>query len=175
MLGYAHPGHGVDDFGSGLSHPLNGLDHILAMLAVGLWAVQAGGLALWCLPLAFVSSMVAGGLAGRTHLPLPMVEHGIFASVVILGALLASATRLDLGLSASIVGFFGLFHGYAHGAEMPDSAGALSYGSGFVLAAMLLHGVGIGGALIVERFARMPWLRFAGAGLALAGFLLFIA
>jgi urease accessory protein len=175
MLAQAHPGHGINGFGSGISHPLGGLDHILAMIAVGLWAVQTGKSARWGLPLAFVGAMIFGGLAGMVYVPRPFVEHGILASVVILGALLASATRLSLGFSLAAAGVFGLFHGYAHGAEISDSAGAWSYHAGFALATVLLHALGIGAALLMERFARFQCLRPVGAAIALAGFLLFIA
>ena len=172
----AHPGHGANGFGSGMSHPFSGLDHILAMIAVGLWGVQTGGRARWCLPLAFVVAMIAGSLAGMAHAPLPFVEHGILASVVILGALLASATRLPLVASIVACGVFSMFHGYAHGAEMSASVSAWSYNAGFAVATMLLHGTGMGAALIVDRFARLQCLRAAGAAIALAGLLLvFIA
>src|SRR5581483_9875318 len=123
-LAQAHPGmpghtHG---FSNGFSHPLTGLDHICAMVAVGLWAAQRGGRALWLVPATFVFVMIVGGVFGMGHAGIPCVEQGIAASVLILGILITAAIRLPLAASAAIVGLFALFHGYAHGAEMPETA-----------------------------------------------------
>ncbi len=145
-LAQAHPGipghtHGFDN---GLFHPLTGLDHICAMIAVGLWAAQRGGRALWLVPLTFVSVMAFGGALGMSGIALPFVETGIVASVLILGVLIAAAVRLPLMASAAMVGLFALFHGFAHGAEMPDTASGLVYGIGFIAATAILHLCGIG-------------------------------
>ena len=135
----------------GLSHPISGLDHILAMVAVGLWAAQIGGRALWLVPSAFMLAMAGSSIWGHFGLPLPGVESGIIASDFVLGALILFATRLPLAVSMSIVGALAVFHGYAHGAEMPATASGLTYGAGFILSTALLHLVGIGMGLLIER------------------------
>jgi urease accessory protein len=170
-LAQAHPGapghtHG---FSNGLLHPLTGLDHICAMVAVGLWAAQRGGRALWLVPLTFVSIMVIGGILGMGGVGIPYVEQGIAASVLVLGIFIAAAVRLPLAASAAIVGLFALFHGYAHGAEMPDTASGLAYGIGFVVATASLHLCGISLGLIAQRFASAKLIRFAGGAIAGCG------
>jgi urease accessory protein len=167
----AHAGHsgGNAGFWSGLMHPFSGLDHILAMVAVGLWAVQLGGKALWTLPLTFVGTMAIGGLLGRLNLPLPLVEPGIIASGIILGGLIVAATRLPLVMSMSLVAFFAIFHGYAHGAEMPQGGSALTYGLGFVIATALLHFIGIASAYGGERLLKAEAVRWAGGVIMLGG------
>src|SRR5579883_978366 len=131
VLASAHPGHGTHGFASGFSHPLLGLDHILAMVAVGLWAAQLGGRSLWAVPATFVGVMSVGGMLGLLGVPLPMVEAGILASVLILGLFIATAVRLPLAASMLLVGAFALFHGHAHGTEIPATASGLTYGLGF--------------------------------------------
>jgi len=168
-IAQAHPGHGVTSFSAGFTHPLTGLDHILAMVAVGLWAVQLGGRAVWLVPISFVATMIVGGALGMAHFPLPFVEHGILASVFILGLLVAFAARVPLAVSMTVVGLFALFHGHAHGAEMPDTAGGLSFGAGFVMATALWHCLGIGAGLAIGRLAQMKLVRFAGGAILLAG------
>jgi urease accessory protein len=149
----AHTGVGdITGFWHGLEHPISGLDHILAMLAVGLWAAQMGGKALWIVPGAFVTAMVASSVMGHFGLPLPGVEQGILASDVILGLLLLFAARLPLALSAGIVAILAIFHGYAHGAEMPTTASGLAYGFGFIISTTLLHLAGIGIGLGLDRY-----------------------
>jgi urease accessory protein len=170
-LAQAHPGapghtHG---FSNGLLHPLTGLDHICAMVAVGLWAAQRGGRALWLVPLTFVSIMVIGGILGMGGVGIPYVEQGIAASVLVLGIFIAAAVRLPLAASAAIVGLFALFHGYAHGAEMPDTASGLAYGIGFVVATASLHLCGISLGLSAQRFASAKLIRFAGGAIAGCG------
>ena len=140
---HAHPGHDTASFGAGLVHPLGGLDHILAMLAVGLWVAQLGGRARWMAPATFIGVMTLGGALGLAHVSLPFVEQGILLSVLVLGVLIAAAVRLPLVASAAIVGLFALCHGFAHGAEMPDTAAGFTYGAGFALATALLHGSGL--------------------------------
>lgn len=149
----AHTGVGdVTGFWHGLEHPIGGLDHILAMLAVGLWAAQMGGKALWLVPGAFITAMIGSSVMGHFGLPLPGVEQGIVASDFILGMLLLFAVRLPLALSAGIVGMLAIFHGYAHGAEMPETASGLAYGFGFIISTTLLHVAGIGIGLGIDRY-----------------------
>lgn len=138
----AHPGHGAS-YMAGLAHPLFGIDHLLAMLAVGIWAAQLGGRAMWLVPASFVTVMAAAGSLGMAGIPLPMVESGIATSVLLLGLLVAFAAKLPLALGSGLVALFAVFHGYAHGAEMPQSGLAWQYGLGFVLSTVLLHGLGL--------------------------------
>lgn len=157
---------------AGFTHPLSGLDHILAMVAVGLWSAQIGRRAMWVVPSAFVGMMAFGfGLAvAGTHLP--FVEPAILASVVALGLLIATVTRMETTACAAIVGVFALFHGYAHGGEL-GAAGVLPFGVGFAIATALLHVAGIGLGLGVGRlssgrvFSRLLGGLTAFAGLAL--------
>jgi urease accessory protein len=175
-LAQAHPGlpghtHG---FFNGVAHPLTGLDHICAMVAVGLWAAQRGGRALWAVPLAFVSVMALGGMLGMAGGSLPFVETGIATSVLILGVLIAASVRLPLLMSVFIVGMFALFHGYAHGAEMPATASGLAYGIGFMIATASLHLCGIGLGLAARQLGSMQLIRYAGGTIAVCGVYLFI-
>jgi urease accessory protein len=163
--------HGLHDSGTflaGAMHPVGGLDHVLAMLAVGLLAAQMAGRALWALPLAFVAAMLAGGAMGAAGLPFPAVEPMILASIVILGALVALALRLPLTVTLALTAVFGLAHGWAHGAEGP-AAGLALYAAGFAGATAGLHLAGIA----LGRGLSAPLLRGLGAvaasgGLALA-------
>ncbi|MDQ5908454.1 MAG: urease accessory protein [Pseudomonadota bacterium] len=159
------------DFATGLAHPFGGLDHLLAMVAVGLWAAQRGGRALWLVPMTFVLTMAVGGLLGFLGVTLPGVELGIAGSVLILGLLVALASRLSLAASMGLVGLFALFHGYAHGAEMAAESSALWYSLGFLLATATLHISGIGIALAT----RQNLLRVSGAAIAASGVLLLAA
>jgi urease accessory protein len=165
------PGATEAGFAAGFAHPLFGLDHLLAMIAVGLWASQLGGRALWLVPTSFVGVMAAGAALG-TIAALPAVELGIIGSLVVLGALVAFAARLPLAAVAAIVGAFALFHGHAHGAEMPATASAL-YAFGFVAATALLHGIGVVAGLYSRSTA--AWLvRASGAAVAATGLVLLI-
>ncbi len=140
----AHTGHGeVSGFTYGLMHPIGGLDHVLAMVAVGLLAYLLGGAALWGLPLAFITAMAAGGALALAGFHLPFVEAGIGLSVVVIGAMVALGKTTPGLLAAALTAVFAVFHGHAHGAEMPATASGLSYGIGFVLATALLHAGGI--------------------------------
>lgn len=174
-LVYAHTG---ADHGTGLlhgiGHPLGGLDHILAMVAVGIWAAQISGRAVWAVPATFVTVMVIGGAIGITGTAIPFVEHGIVISVLILGVLIAAALRLPLSASAAIVGLFALFHGHAHGAEMPAALSGVSYGAGFILTTAVLHVTGILLGLSLQKSARFQTVRFAGAAIAAGGVFLLI-
>jgi len=173
-LAHAHPGHGAEigGIGWGLAHPFTGLDHILAMIAVGLWAVQLGKRALWVLPLTFVSTMAAGAALGMGGVRMPFVEPAILAGVIGLGALVAFAMRLPLGASAALVAVAAFFHGQAHGSEMPVNASGLLTAVGFVLATAVLHAVGIAGGLTLQRAAQQRAIRAAGGAILSAAVLL---
>jgi urease accessory protein len=165
----AHTGAGpIDGFAHGLLHPLGGLDHLLAMVAVGLWAGLIGGRARLAYPAAFLFAMALAGLWGMSGAALPGVEIGIAVSVVVLGAAIALAASPPLAAGAAACAIFAIFHGFAHGAELPASQSGLGYAAGFMLATAALHGAGL---LLAALFAvRMPALaRMAGGGLALAG------
>ncbi|HZW25935.1 MAG TPA: HupE/UreJ family protein [Gallionella sp.] len=163
-LAYAHPGQ-AGGLAHGLAHPFTGLDHLCAMIAVGLWAAQTGGRQAWLVPLFFVAIMAQGGLLGMAGIAVPFAETGIVLSLLVLGLLVAAAVRLPLALSAGIGGVFALFHGYAHGVEMPPGESAFAYFSGFVLASILLSMSGFSLGLLV----RTHMTRFAGAAVAFAG------
>lgn len=167
-LAMAHPGHEAGDaFASGLGHPVGGLDHVLAMVGVGLWAATTGGRALWAMPLAFVLAMLGGGVAGALGVPFPAVEPMILASIVLLGVAVALALRPPLPLALGGIALFGLAHGHAHGAEGPVSGMAL-YALGFVLATAALHGAGLLAGLGLARLNSRA-ARAMGGGTALAG------
>lgn len=171
----AHTGHGdTASFAHGFAHPLLGLDHLLAMIAVGLWAAQIGARALWLVPAAFVGVMAAGAAAAVSGLGLPVVEIGVVGSVLVLGVLVALAPRLPLWAPAAIVGLLALFHGHAHGTEMPEGASGLAYGIGFVLATATLHGVGLAMGLSATRLSGIA-LRAGGAAIAAGGIALMLA
>jgi urease accessory protein len=166
----AHPGHGADGgLAHGFTHPFGGLDHILAMIAVGLWAAQLGKRALWSVPATFVGVMLLGGALGMGGFTLPFVEQGILASVFILGLLIAFTSRLPLAASAAVVGVFALFHGCAHGAEMPADSSSFAYMAGFAIATALLHAAGLGLGAAAQHKLPAPAIRFAGAAVVLAG------
>lgn len=168
----AHTGVGTTaGFAHGFMHPVGGLDHILAMVAVGLFAAHLGGRALWLVPAAFVGMMAVGGIAGVSGMSLPFVEIGIAASVVVLGLAIAFRWNLPLVAAMALVGFFAVFHGHAHGSEMPVDASGLSYGLGFMLATALLHAVGIAVDLGIGRIGERSRLAFraGGGAMALAG------
>ncbi|AJE46922.1 HupE/UreJ family protein [Celeribacter indicus] len=154
-------------FLAGASHPLFGLDHVLAMVAVGVWALQIGGRALWAVPAAFVGAMTLGYVGAGFGLPLPFVEPMILASCIVLGMLVTFALRPALGGGIAIAALFGLFHGHAHGAEL-GAATAFSFGLGFILVTALLHAAGVALASGVAR-AHPSAPRIIGAGSTLLG------
>jgi urease accessory protein len=155
-------------FGSGFAHPLHGLDHLLAMIAVGLWAAQLGGRARWAVPASFMGVMIVGAALAMSGLRLPFVEEGVLLSVLVLGFLITFASRFPLAASMAIVGLFAIFHGHSHGTEIPVNAVGFAYGAGFALATAALHGCGIGLGCLA-RFVSLPVVRWAGAGIAVAG------
>jgi urease accessory protein len=156
-------------FMAGLAHPVSGLDHVMAMVAVGLWGAVLGPPAVWVLPVAFPLVMALGGLMALLGLQMPAVEVGIALSAVMLGVMVLAEQRPPLSVAAAIVAFFAIFHGHAHGRELPEGTNALLYSLGFVLATGLLHAVGILlGAAHRWRAGRLV-VRAAGAGVALAG------
>ncbi len=170
-LALAHPGHDAENgFASGLNHPLGGLDHILAMIAVGFWGAHLGGAARWQLPLAFVLAMVAGGALGIAGVSLPGVEPMIIASSVVIGLALAMGGRLNTDVAAMLCASFALFHGAAHGLEMPAASSAIGYATGFALATAALHLTGFISGLAARLVPNLH--RWAGAAFALGGLML---
>jgi len=166
----AHTGEGmVGGFLGGVSHPLFGPDHLVAMVAVGMWGAFLGAPAIWLLPVVFPLVMAFGGVLGILGLPMPGVEIGIAISAIVLGAMVALAARPPLAFAAIIVGAFAIFHGHAHGAELPENASAIAYSLGFVLATGALHLTGIAIGLLVAWPSGRVVVRLAGAAIALSG------
>jgi urease accessory protein len=166
----AHTGAGdTSGFGAGFVHPLGGIDHLLAMVAVGLWAAQLGGRAALAVPGTFVTLMLVGGFLGFSGVALPFVEQGILLSVLVMGILIAGAFRLPALSGAILVGLFALFHGHAHGSEMAAGLGATSYSLGFTAATLLLHVAGWGCGRALQRLNLTLLHRFAGGAIALGG------
>ena len=168
----AHPAqfHASDANGAvsaGFLHPFTGLDHLVVMVSVGLWAVQIGGRALWLLPTAFVSSMLAGGIIGLSGFRTPIAEHGIIASIFLFGAALGIAWRPRLSVAVLFTALAGLCHGYAHGSEMPSGLLPLLYLCGMIAATGILHAVGIGGGLGLKRSGTPLLLRASGVAVLL--------
>jgi urease accessory protein len=164
-----HPVTGqVFSFGAGLAHPLTGADHILAMLAVGLWGVLARGRAIWLWPSVFVATMLVGFAAARMGLHIPFLESAISGSVVILGLCVALAVAAPIRVGAAMVGLFAFFHGFAHGVE-DSTASTIPYVAGFALATGLIHSAGIGLGLLAEGVLGRVALRVMGAFTALSG------
>ncbi len=166
---FAHGGHAAGGFSSGFLHPMLGWDHVAAMVAVGLWGATLGGQARLVLPLVFPLVMALGAAMAGFGLALPMVEAGIAASAVALGLLVMSAARLPLAAAAALVAVFAVFHGHAHGAELPATADPLAYGVGFVAATALLHAAGLGFGLVARAPAGRIAVRVAGGAISLAG------
>lgn len=169
----AHVGVGsTSGFSHGFLHPIGGLDHVLAMVAVGLFAANLGGRALWAVPLTFVSVMAVGGVLGIEHVHVPYVEVGIGLSVVVLGLVVALQLQWPVAAAMALVGIFAIFHGHAHGQEMPIDASGAAYAAGFMIATALLHVVGIGLGIGIQRIGSAYWHRAAqlsGGTIALAG------
>lgn len=168
----AHTGHdAASGFLAGVSHPLGGLDHVLAMVSVGLFAVLLGGRALWALPASFVGMMLVGGMLGLAGIEIPAVELGIAASVVVLGVVVFLGRHWPVGAAMALVGIFAIFHGYAHGTEIPAGAGAALYSFGFTLASTMLHVAGIAFGSFSLRQMRAN--RLVGAVVAVTGVFFF--
>lgn len=169
---FAHTGVGTAvGFAHGFMHPMGGLDHILAMVAVGTVAGRLGGRALWMIPAAFIGMMAVGGLIGMEGIQLPFVETGIAASVIVLGLTVALRWRLPVAAMSALAGLFAVFHGHAHGTEMPVDASGITYAMGFILATALLHAAGIAlgeGAGRIGARSQVA-LRVSGGAMALAG------
>jgi len=175
---WAHVGLHGDGFTSGFAHPIFGFDHFLAMLSVGLLSVQMGGRAIWTVPTTFVLFVLVGGILGMHDVPLFTVEAGIASSVLILGLTILADRQIPVLLAMAGVAVFGLFHGHAHGTEMPADASGLAYGLGFVVATGLLHACGLGLGLALAHLSRRPAGRLTqatGTAICLAGITLLVA
>jgi urease accessory protein len=170
-LAFAHPGHGESGFTAGFLHPVFGLDHVLAMLLVGLIAARIGGRALWLLPASFVCMMIAGGVVGVSGMALDHLEIVIAASLVAFGAVAATSRRIPVFALSLATGGFALFHGYAHGAELPANSDAITFAIGFVTSTVLLHAAGISLWVGIVHYSGQPRLicRIVGIGSALVG------
>ena len=167
---FAHSEQGVvGGLVSGLMHPVNGPDHLVAMVAVGLWGAQLGNPAIWILPITFPLVMAIGAMLGMLGMPLPFVEFGIAASAITLGAVVALQLRPPLWIAAVIVGAFAIFHGHAHGEELPTAANPLAYGVGFVVSTGLLHLIGILIGVLVRWPLGVKAVRVCGGVIAAAG------
>ncbi len=170
LYAWAHVGSGeAGGFLTGLQHPVSGLDHVVAMIAVGLWGAQLGNPALWVLPVLFPMMMAGGGMLGLMGIPLPGVEIGIAMSAIVLGTMVFAEARLNIQLAMVIVAFFAISHGHAHGTELPAGQSGLLYSIGFVAATGCLHGVGITIGLIHRWQAGRLALRGAGSLVCAAG------
>ena len=196
-VGLAHTGIGsTAAFAAGVTHPLGGLDHMLAMVAVGVWAglkafssevgtgsreenasdkKKSGKSALWLWPACFVAAMALGGVLGIEGIQIPFVEQGIIASIVLLGLAVALALSAPLAVGAVLIAGAGIMHGHAHGVEIPADANGLHYALGFVLATSLLHAVGVAATVIALRYGRPVVIRIAGALTVAAGLTLAFA
>jgi urease accessory protein len=170
LYAWAHVGSGeAGGFLTGLQHPVSGLDHVVAMLAVGLWGAQLGAPAVWLLPVVFPMMMAGGGTLGLMGIPLLGVEVGIAVSAVVLGFMVLAEARLKIQLAMLVVAFFAIFHGHAHGTELPEGQSGVLYSMGFVAATGCLHGIGITIGLIHRWQAGRLALRGAGSLVCAAG------
>jgi urease accessory protein len=178
-IALAHTGVGsTRGFNAGFLHPLSGLDHQLAMVLVGMFAYRLGGRALWLVPLTFVSLMALGGFLGVMGVAIPFVEVSIALSVIVLGAIVASSVKAPVAVAMGVVGLFAIFHGHAHGSEMPLDVSGLEYGSGFIMATALLHAVGIGAGFLIGMSSKTlgnAVYRVIGGSAAIAGMVLLFA
>ena len=175
-LALAHPGHpGHEALGlrAGLLHPFTGADHMLAMVAVGLWAALRGGKAVWAWPVAFVAALLAGFALGKTGFALPLAEPMVLASIIVLGALVAANAKAPTGVGVVLIALFGAAHGYAHGAESPGSTA--SFPLGMALATLALHAAGLAAGLGLQRLRQPALVRLLGLGAAAGGVILAVA
>jgi len=176
---FAHPGHNVSGFSAGLMHPFSGIDHLLAMVAVGLWAAQGniktrGGRKVWLLPVEFMTMLVIGAGIATQWQTLPLVEAGIASSVLALGLVVALSLQFPVALSVAVTGLFGLLHGYAHGLELPQSVSPAVYALGFLAATAILHlsGIAVG---IASRRRYVLMSRLLGGTIVLSGAYMLVA
>lgn len=165
----AHTGHGAIGMAAGLHHPFSGADHLLAMVAVGLWAAIAAPRLFWVAPAGFLTGMLLGGVAGMAGVAMPGVEAVIAASIIVFGALAAFAVRAPVVLAFAGAAFFGTAHGIAHGAEMPHDGSGLTYALGFLLATTALHALGVFGGMAAQRLDLVRGARIAAGVAALGG------
>ena len=169
-MAFAHPGLGSpESFAAGVAHPLLGLDHVAAIVGVGLWAALKGHRAVWVWPATFVGMMSIGGALGMAHMALPLVDPGILASVIVMGLLVVFAVDLPIVAGAAIIAVFALLHGHAHGSEVPETANGVMYVVGVALATASLHGVGVTFALSARRVLSGFPVRLAGGGCIVVG------
>lgn len=169
-VAYGHEGAGIaGGFVSGFAHPILGWDHVAAMVAVGLWGAFLGSPAIWILPVVFPLVMAFGGALGVMGIPIPSIETGIAVSAIVLGAMVAFAIRPPLWVAAILVGVFAIFHGHAHGTELPSAANPLAYSAGFVISTGMLHLSGIAFGLLVRWPAGKIAVRTFGVFISIAG------
>jgi urease accessory protein len=175
-VAFAHPGHGeAQDLAHGFLHPFTGLDHVLAMLAVGVFAAQLGGRALWLVPGTFIAVMVAAAIAGMMGVAIPYVETVIALSVLVLGAAIAFSIHVPAAIAMVIVGFFAVFHGHSHGNEMLVTGSGMLFGLGFVAATTVLHAIGIAAGVLIGRAAGGRQIaQLAGGAAAVVGAVLLV-
>ena len=174
-LASAHTdGEAAGGFLSGYIHPLSGLDHLLAMVAVGMWGATLGRPLIWALPIAFPLMMVVGGILGIARVPLPFVEAGVALSVIVLGLAIALAWRAPVPVAVAIVAVFAIFHGHAHGTELPATGQPAAYAAGFVISTGLLHLAGVAIGLLKSLRYGDKFLRTAGATISLTGVWIFL-
>lgn len=160
---------------AGFSHPFTGIDHLLAMVAIGLWAAQMGGRALWVVPSSFAGVMLIGAAFGMAGIAMPFVEQGILVSLLVLGVAIATALRLPVAVSAAVAGVFALFHGHAHGTEKLLEFGGLAYAAGFMIATVLLHASGVALGFAIDKLDIRVLMRVAGVAIAASGIYLAVA
>lgn len=176
LVAPAHTGAGsTHGFLAGLGHPAGGWDHLLAMVAIGLWASQLGGRSLWLVPLSFLGVMTFGGILGMAGVPVPYVEGGILISVIALGLLIAGGVRMPAMAGMILAGAFALFHGAAHGMEMPGGSSGALYASGFLVSTAALHAAGLGAGLMIGRTPFPVMTRACGLAVAAAGIFLAVS
>src|SRR3954465_11694900 len=176
VTAFAHVGHGTSGATAGILHPLTGIDHLLGMIAVGMWGAQLGGKRVWMLPATFVGCMVCGGLLAAVHVPAWLIEEVVLTSVLVMGALVAFSVRTPTVLGVLVIGGFGAFNGYAHGAELPAGTSALTYGVGFVISTAMLQFLCVSLCLVLQKLDVGPrTVRACGACIAACGALLLVA
>jgi urease accessory protein len=173
LMNLIHPDFGsASGFWHGFAHPFSGLDHTIAMIAVGIWAYQIGGKATWLIPLSFVGTMIIGGIIGIMGVQVPFVETGIILSVLILGVLITASFRLPIVAGMILVGVFALFHGHSHGTEIPVLVSGAAYSAGFAISTIMLHASGIAVGAVIGR--RAYAFRYVGALILVVSGIMFL-